>query len=75
VYPAIHEVHLVGVTAEQVAQGSMQLGLQDWLEVRKNPLMHEIQPVAVQLLQLDAHWMQVVPDKKNPVPHDKQAPG
>ena len=51
----MHEVHLVGVTAEQVAQGTAQLGLQDWVEVRKKPLMHDMQPVAVQLLQLGEH--------------------
>ena len=71
----MHVVHFVGVIAEHVEHGRTQFWLQVWVEVRKNPSIHEIHPVAVQLLQLLKHCIHVFPDKKNPVPQDKHAPG
>jgi hypothetical protein len=46
-----------------VAQGSWQFWAQVWAEVKKYPSMHEIQPAAVQLLQLTEHGVHVVPER------------
>ena len=39
-------VHLAGLFTEQVEQGSWQLGLQLWADVKKYPLTQAEQPVA-----------------------------
>lgn len=59
----MQEVHIVGVITEQVAQGMMQLELQDKADVKKNPSIQEIQPAAVQVLQFAVQATHVVPDR------------
>lgn len=51
----MQDLQTVGVTAEHVAQGRMQFGLQDWVDVRKNPSMQDVQPAALQFLQFVEH--------------------